>query len=412
MSANFNQRQSGIATTPASADVFGVGVPNPGVNVGPASRPAVPSGPNYVQWNAGPAGTAVMPNIGFGPDGLPSGARTVREFMSNTFVQQQYMTNKWKNKSELAMIEGQMVFIHRSTPAVPKGKAIERMRKKASVSGRRGSRVPKIDYRSYTIINLPHFNALLHRSHIALNAAADAFNPNGANSKRVVQAYRLRELLGEYSEDEIANYLRFKSDPVFAAQFDPDDPPADAGLRELCELAMEGNFRYAVCPQLILGQYSFSGAIQNVSRGTSMEGINNPNRRDDVLITNVVVAKKAEVHNVFQPPHEVDSGSKLFFILTRKRLADNRVGSFVCIPTACKHNDQPTFAHRQYRDNSGCLCTGLVRAIGYVQLPGNRYPNAARQQAASGVRPPPNFEYPKQATAILPKIQIQIDVNV
>lgn len=408
MSARFNQRQTGIAGTPANTDIMGVGVPAPGVGVGPARRPGVPSGPNYVQWNAGPAGTAVMPAIGFGADGLPNGARTVREFMSNTFVQQQYMTNKWRNKSELAMIEGQLCFIHRSTPSVAKGKAIKKL-----IAGTASSRrSPQLDFRSYTIINLPHFNALLHRAWVGLRAAADAYDPRGANSKRVMEAHRLMELMGQYSEDEIANYLRFKNNGKYAERFDPNDSVGDKGLEELVDLALRGNFRYAVCPQLILSEYSFSGAIQNVSRGTSMEGINNPNRRDDVLVTNVVVAKKAEVHNVFEPHREVDSGSKLFFILSRRRMADNRVGSFVMRPVACKHNDQPTLAHRYYRDLTGCLCVGLVRAIGYVQLPGDRFPNPTRQQVASGVRPPANFELPKQATAILPKIQIQIDMNV
>lgn len=403
MSASFNQRQSGIANTPGNRDIFGVGVPNPGVSVGPGQR--IPfGGPNlsYVEWNAGPSGTRVMPRIGFESDGLPRGQRTVREFMSNTFVQQQYVTNKWRNQSELAMIEGQLVFAHRSTQTI-------------KLPGKHAERFGKKNLNSYTLINLPHLNGLLHRAWVSLNSAADSFRPNGQNGKRVAQAYRLRELMRIFSEDEIANYVRFKTDPEFASRFNwpgTDESIAPAEMEELYQLTMEGNFRYAVCPQLALSEYTFMGAIQNLSRGTSMEGINNPSRRDDMLITNVVAAKKAKVHNVFEPYTEVDSGSKLFFIITRKRLADNRPGSLVVQPIACKHNDAPTLAHRYYRDLSGYLCTGLVRAIGYVQLPGTRYPNAIRQQVANGVRPPVNFEQPKRATAILPDIQIQIDMNV
>ena len=398
MSANFRQRQSGIRQTPATGDIFSVGVPNPGVGVAPGGRIPL-SGPNlsYVNWNAGPGGTNVMPAIGFGPDGLPRGQTTVREFMSNTFVQQQYFINKYRNKADLAIIEGQIVLVHRSTPKKPRFKAPQRYQ--------------HIDFRAYTIINLPHFNGLLDRAHNRLHALADQYDNQTRRVKETEDASRLRQLLQKHSEDEITEYIRTRRDPARAEKFTASEIDPDGELAELYELAHKGNFCYAICPALIMAEFSVLGVVQNLSRSTSMEGINNPSRRDDVLIGNIIISKRAEMHNVFQPHTEVDSGSRLFLVLMRKRLAHGRAGAFVMAPIACKYNDAPTLAHRRYRDPAGYLGTGLVRKFGYVQLPGDRFPNPARQQVASGVRPPTNMEQPKRATAITPKIQVQFDMQ-
>lgn len=415
MSANFNQRQSNIASTPGNRDIFGVGVPQPGVPVGHGQRARIGPSVGSVSWNAGPGGVKVMPNIGFDPSGLPRGAKKTREFMSNTFVQQQFFVNRWRNNSQLSIIEGQLVFVHRSVPKKIKLSDALKRRLESSMSMPGFNRFTELDFGSYTIINLSHLNALLSRAWANYNMLADQWSADGGNSKAQIEAHTLRELLSKYSEDLINAYCRMKRDPLFAERFhwiDDEGGIGDEELEKIYQLSLTNNFRFVICPQMILDEYTFLGSIQNLSRGTSMEGINNPGRRDDVLIANVIMTKKTEMHNIFQPATEVDCGSKLFLMYTRKRLAEGRAGAFTIVPLACKYNSFPTFGHRQYRDQSGELCTGLVRGLGYVQLPGNRVPNSARQAVASGVRPSGSFEQPKRATAILPKIQIQLDMNV
>jgi hypothetical protein len=238
----------------------------PGTAVGPAQAPQV-GGPGVPSFG-------FPGNVAFGADGLPAGIANNVEHPSNTFVTQTYYARANKDGAELKFVEGQFMFVHRDVSPL---------------------RIDREVYNLHTIYNLPYLNAILAEAWIKFTNAANSGDP---------EATRLRQLLSEYSEQEIMaserarrDYYATSVEQNLARQRLPNQadippfpqpqkihilpqayPPAtptgktgtSADLETLAEFGRKNIYRYVIAPIYIMDQWNFGGKSQTYCCGTNV----------------------------------------------------------------------------------------------------------------------------------------------
>jgi hypothetical protein len=303
------------------------------------------------------------------------------ELPSNTFVSNPLIVNSLKDGAENSIIPGQLFFFW------GKGLTIQVSQDKKIAS--------------HTVVTLPHLNKIL----------SDCWSKiSTANLRGDANAVKFMDILQNFSEMTIANYMHLKQYPEDKPKYDEEEPEEqeDDDLKFLFGLCQKDpNYALCICPQMILREFRFGGVTYNRQAGFEKQVHTAADCTKTLLILNTISSHLAEVHNVFGPNDQIQVGSSLYIHLYRKRLADNNYGPFVAEPIACAYFTRPCIMNT-YRDFSNRASSGCLIEIGSIHFNEVRSDSEVTKQKASGFSPSPDLDHAKRATARLSKITINL----
>ena len=185
----------------------------------------------------------------------------------------------------------------------------------------------------------------------------------------------------------------------------PKDISAD--LKNFHDMATQDHFCY-LTKFGILSKIEYLGVVNNTNRAISLEGYRQNNHYQQV---NVIMAKRAEVSNLFGCAENVTTGSILWLLLRRKPKTvqgEIKYAEFYVVPHGCKEKRHTRLLDVEYKDPSGDFVQGHHWTVGSVLIPGNSSPTQARIMAAAniGYNCSENLAYNEHAT--LPTLYVAL----
>ena len=172
-------------------------------------------------------------------------------------------------------------------------------------------------------------------------------------------------------------------------------------LKKFVDLAYTDNFLY-LTKQGILSKWNFSGAVISKQQSTAPNDyLDFPQSVESVNVVGVVIGQEARVYNIWGP---VQAGHKLFLVLTRKKLSNNKYGAFQWISWFSK-GKYPNFF---YEDDSGRKQRAFVQYVGLCTRNIEGEPTERQIQGALGGYNVMEDAY--ETTGTLPCITVQIGI--
>ena len=209
-------------------------------NLTPYTSPGVPA-LNWAPGAPGPTG------LSFPQGGLPRGIQDNVEMPSNTFISHGYYARAWNNKSELKLVDGQFVFVHRDHCPI---------------------RVSQHVYDVHTFCNIAHMNMILRQAWNHYDTQSREGAPAALGDAPRTPAARLAQLRKLHGEHEVAAYecasrLQHSIEANMASQRNEVTRRMQATscslvsttLKELCDFARDPKLCYVVSPLYILDKW-------------------------------------------------------------------------------------------------------------------------------------------------------------
>lgn len=365
-------RGANVPSHPGNAAIFSVQnayagtiispMGNPNTNFGYGNGPNVPMRP-WMPSRGGPTMDvdSMMRFLNNGQAPNRHGHVTLKTW---DFIQYQYMVPPWGDESHLQIMPHMLVwtlnYLDTSTD-------------------------------STHMATLPQLNALMDEAYnvfqTMIDNQSDFFNE---------EAMRFQGYLEEFGEAGLELYAEAVRDgklkdwadgPMrWDGTRDPENrmegfDENQSQLKDMYELAQKDIFRY-VTKWGILRHWSFAGSVINASTATSTRALDTTDEEDHYTDVNVAIGKRAEVANVFGPKSQIDTGSVVWAMLTRRQRHDGTYGAFTIIPGGSK-TKIPYQRDRFYADESGMMRMAHIWKIGTVTEPGEADPRPESQLSAS-----------------------------
>lgn len=350
-----------ISGGPAVQDIFNIPNAYVGNTTGPNPGNFGISGPNVPMVPWAPRGsdtnqTGPAEFLGFGKPSKSIGRITG----SFDFIQYQYTVPPWDDDSHMHLMPDMLVWTLNELE-------------------------PNVD--THHVRSLPQLNQLCSEAYEYFRMMVREGDEEAETFQRYLTTY------GECMLEQYINARNKKTLKTLTRKKAGDDPETtmlfsgkgiESDLKHFSVMAEMDTYCY-LTKWGICNKWSFSGAIINVNRATSLEVVDQTLEEDHFVEVNIGLAKRVRVANVFGDTRDITTGSQTWVALRRKHMANSRSGPFEFVPGGSTMRDRPLFQDTKYFDDSGKHCFGHVWKIGTVTEPGDFDPQISAIEGATNL---------------------------
>ncbi len=346
-----------MRSNPGVGDIFGVGFPDPGINVdtttaGGRLNMGITDGRSLGGFKWEPTGDDF-----FNPAALLDYGRAKKKnanssLRSHDFVQYTYPSVEWADGSEEYIMPEMQMFSVRTSPGMDNG---------------------------YTPVTLIKANQLLYDAQKIFNDACNEGDP---------QALEYRVALRKFGENSLYCFHTARHHPTYAEAMKKRLGDNYGEMTKFYLTSFEDVYCYLTVFG-VLHKLNYTGPVININRAIGVEGYDKTQQEDHNTIVNNGYAKRLAVANIFGDNDDVTTGSTVGLTLTRKQIVDRdgavRYGYLQIIPHGSKLREKALRGcETSFIDESGRNVPGYSWTIGVVLTPcASATTDTQRQNAAN-----------------------------
>ena len=333
-------------------------------NPNPPGRPAGPGQalPVY-QDRSGASWQGAANGIGNAPSPTPITAG--KGNLSNTYITSARILANWQQSDELMVREGQIMWCAREAAGIERIKAV----------------------------STQHLNMLCHRLYRVARTALETQTNMPQNIGITAQEF------DDIRHEELLEYLGHEE----------RIPRGNRILEQACKLLKIRQFKYLTWHGVAY-HWNLWGAVNNLSVSTSQEARIDPKMRN-IVVCNVVPAKRVNVSNIWGGRGSVEEGSRLWFVIKCAMDSEGRARHTEIVPWAQRSYEVPPFCDSTYHDQRNGAQRGHCVFFGTVTEVTGIEPAEHKRRVAVG-NTGAGREAVHDAYGTLPKIVVQVRMKL